>query len=84
MAHLPRNRACAKNCKLERALVYDKFAKFFHDGGGDNTIFHPQFCEILEREDIVNGFFALAYCLNEKETVTVTSIVTLRFFGCQY
>ena len=43
---------------MQRPELYNlKFAKLFHDGGGDNTFFHPQFCEISEREDIVNDFF---------------------------
>lgn len=41
---------------VERLELY-KFAKLFHDGGGDNTFFHPQFCEISEREDAVYDDF---------------------------
>ena len=38
-------------------LELHKFAKLFRDGLGGNTIFHTQFCEILEREDADYDFF---------------------------
>ena len=59
---------------MQRPELY-KFAKLFHDGGGDNTFFHPQFCEISEREDIVNDFF-------ERLSGFASAVPTDKFSSC--